>query len=105
MLPESESRRICLECQTNLISHLSKCFQDFPRLPHGMGRIIEPPMMTVHLPRKHRARLIRISAYRNDDIDVRMLELLQVLRTMPGNVDADLLHYLNRQRMDPTGWL
>jgi len=34
-----------------------------------MGGIIKPPMMPVYLPRKHRAGLIGISAYRDDSFD------------------------------------
>ena len=67
-----------------------------------MGRIIETPMMSIQLPWKHRARLIRVATNRDYGLDVLFQKIVHVLGVMRGDVDADLFHHLNAQRMHKT---
>ena len=50
----------------DLITHLSKYFQDFFVAAGGMGGINESPMVTVHLPGKDRTGLVGIAANGDD---------------------------------------
>lgn len=62
-------------------------------------------MMPIQLAGKYRTSLVGIAAYRNDRLHVLLEELIHVLGMMFGNIDADFLHHLNRERMNITGWL
>ena len=67
-----------------------------------MCGIIERPVMTLHLPRKRGARLIRIAAD-GDDCVYRLREkVVHVLGNMRRNINADLAHRFDRERMDVT---
>ena len=65
-----------------------------------MGRIVEWPVVAVDLPGKHGTCLVRIAANRDDRLDI----AVQKLRKVPGGVmrdiDADLGHDLDGERMN-----
>ena len=68
-----------------------------------MGGVVEAPVVPVHLAGKHRASLVGISADGDDGLDFPGKELVHVLGTMAGKVDADLRERPDRQGVDVTG--
>ena len=60
-------------------------------------------MVPVHLAGEHRADLVRIAADRDDGLHRLVQELAQVLREVGGNIDADLAHHFDGQRMHVAG--
>src|SRR5690606_9262932 len=53
---------VCSENRPNLVAHPAENRELFLFVSFRMGWIIEGKMMPVHLPRKHRARLIGVAA-------------------------------------------
>lgn len=93
---------IRLEHSPDLITHPAKNRQSLLLRSHGVGRIIEPPMITMDLSRKHRAGLVRISAHRDDRLHFALEKLIHMLRPMPRNIDSDFTHHPDRHRMHIT---
>ena len=56
--------------------------------------------MSLHLSWKRGARLIRITTDGDDGVDRLRQKVIHVLGDMCGNINADLVHRLDRQRMD-----
>src|ERR1035437_10328598 len=90
---------VSLKYQFHLVAHPPKHRQLLLLRAGGMGRIIKTPMITVHLARKHRARLIRVTAHRDDRFDRPLKKLAQGLGPMAGNIYTNFLHHAYGQRM------
>lgn len=96
---------IRLEDPSNLVTDAP---ENGELLSFGAGRvsgIIKSPMMPVDLAGEHRASLIGIAADRDDCLDGLIEECIHVLGCVSRDVDADLIHYLDRQGMDVAGGL
>jgi hypothetical protein len=62
-------------------------------------------MVPIHLTRKHRTGLVRVSTDSDDSFDFLSQKFVQVLGAMTRNINADLLHYFDRLRVNVTGRL
>ena len=60
-------------------------------------------MVPVGLARKGRTRLIRVAANGDDGFDRTFEELVEMLGMMVGEIDANLFHDLNRERVHLPG--
>lgn len=86
----------------NLIAHATEYGESLLGSAGRVRGIVETPMMPVHLAGKHRTHLVGIAAHGDDGLDRLMEELVQVLRLVAGNVDADFRHHLNGEWMNVT---
>src|ERR1700730_8378040 len=68
-----------------------------------LSRIIECRMIPAHHPGKHWASLISISANRDHRVNWCTKKLVQMLGTMFRNINSDLVHDLNRKRVNLAG--
>src|SRR4051812_15635565 len=68
-----------------------------------MGRVVKPPVMPIHLPRKDWTRLISVAADSDNRLNWLLQKIVYVLRAMSGDINANFLHDLNRERMDVAG--
>jgi len=66
----------------------------------GVGGIVEAPVVAIHLTGEHGAHLICIAADSDDGLHVLGEELIEVLRVMRRDVDADFLHGCDGERVD-----
>jgi|JI10StandDraft_1071094.scaffolds.fasta_scaffold65153_3 hypothetical protein len=66
----------------------------------GMSGIIETPMVAVELTGEHGAGLIGIAADGDDGLDVLVQELVHVLAGVRADVDANLCHGFDAERVD-----
>src|SRR5947208_12719975 len=80
---------IRLELAPNLITRSSESFQSFCFVSHKSGRIVETPMMALNLSRENRTSLIRAVTNSNHRLHFLLQKLVQVLRTMPRNINPD----------------
>ena len=99
------SRGIGLEHAADFVAHAAEDDELLVVTADGVCGIVEAPVMPVQLPGEHRAGLVRVAADSDDGLHRLVEELIQVLRVMAGNIEADLLHDLDRQWMDVTGGL
>ncbi len=67
-----ESSRVGVEDKLDLISYAAECALDFFFRSCDVGRVVEAPMIAVHLTWKHRAGLVGIAADGDDRIDGRV---------------------------------
>ena len=96
------ARGVRFEHPANFIPHPAEDGEFLLARPSSVGGIVETPVMPVHMAGKHWARLFGIAAHSDDGLDWLMEELVQVLRLVAGNVDADFRHYLNSEWMNAT---
>lgn len=89
----------------DLIPHAAEDRHDFFLGACSMGGIIEAPVVAVDLAGKHRAGLIGIATDGDHGLDVLIQELVHVLAGMGADVDADLGHGFDTERVDITGRL
>ena len=83
----------------DFIPHAAENFEFGCIRPGSLRRIVEAPMMPVDLAWKHRTRLVRIAADRDDRFHFLREKFVQMFRVMLGNIQADFPHHLNRERM------
>jgi hypothetical protein len=69
----------------------------------GLGRIIEAPVISPHLPRKDRADLVGAAANGDHGVDRAVQELVQVLRPVARGIEADLGEHPHCEGMDVAG--
>lgn len=96
------SRCIRLEHPADFIADATKNKQLFILTARGMSRIIKPPMMPVHLPRKHRTDLTGISTHGDHRLHIAGKKFIKVLGMMVTDIETDLGHYFDGQRVDVT---
>ena len=65
-----------------------------------MGGIVKAPVAVVHFAAKHGAGLISIAADGDDRLHVLLLELVHVLAGVRADVDANLCHGFDAERVD-----
>jgi len=90
-----ESLGVGFKNEFDLISNPTELVKDFLLGSCGMSGVIEAPMETVELTGEHRACLIGVATDGDDGINGAIQELIKMLRAMPGDIDADLLHHLD----------
>ena len=76
----------------DFIADIAENFQDFFLAAFGVGWVNESPMVTVHLSRKCRTRLVGVATDGNYGFNFLIRELVQVLGVMLRNVYPRLLH-------------
>ena len=96
------SRCIRLEHPADFIANTTKNKQLFILTASGMSRIIKPPMMPVHLPRKNRTDLTGISTHGDHRLHIAGKKFIKVLGMMVTDIETDLGHYFDGQRVDVT---
>ena len=96
------SRRIRLKHPADFIANATKNKQLFILTARSMGRIIKPPMMPVHLPRKNRTDLTGISTHGDNRLHIAIKKFIKVLGMMVTDIETDLGHYFDGQRVDVT---
>jgi len=94
---------VSLEYAPDFVPHASEYGEDFLVGSIRMSRVVESPVVTIHLPREHWASLIGISANGNDRFHILPEEFLEMLRSVAGDINADLAHHFNGLRMDVAG--
>lgn len=99
----TETCGIRLEDEMDLIPHSAKLGEDLFLGSYGMGRIAEAPVVAPDLTGKHRANLLGVAADGNDRINRTVQKLLEVLRVVSAQIDADLPHDFDGFRMDISG--
>ena len=92
-----------LEHSLDFVAHPAEHRQLFLLAALGVGRVVESPMMAAELAGKDRAGLVGVAADRDHRLHVLLQKLVHVLAVVAGNVDPDLRHDLDRQRMDVAG--
>lgn len=90
---------IRLEYSPNFIPHPAEDSEFFFLSSGGMRRIVERPVVPVHLARKHWTRLIRIAADRDDGFHGLAKEFIHVLGRMARDVETDLSQRPHREGM------
>ncbi len=68
-----------LENKLDLVPHAPKNGEDFLLRARGVGRVVEAPVISIHLARKHRTSLVRIAANGDDRIDILIEKFIHVL--------------------------
>ena len=96
------ARHVGLERAADLVADASEHGQALLLGAGRMGGVIERPVVPVHLARKDRAGLVRDAADRDHGLDRGVHELRHRLRAMAGDINADLLHHLNSERVNVT---
>lgn len=96
------SRRIRLKNPANFIANATKNKQLFIFTSRGMSWIIKPPMMPVHLPRKNRTDLTGISTHGDHRLHIASKKFIKVLGMMVTDIETDLGHHFDGQRVDVT---
>lgn len=96
------SRRIRLKHPANFIANATKNKNLFIFTARGMSRIIKPPMMPVHLPRKNRTDLTGISTHGDNRLHIAGQKFIKVLGMMVTDIETDLGHHFDGQRVDVT---
>jgi hypothetical protein len=71
----------------------------------GVRRIVEGPVVAVHLAGKHRAGLVGVAADGDHGFHLVVEEKIHVLRLVRADVDADLGQRLDGERVDVSGGL
>ena len=94
-----------LEHAADLIAHASEHCHLLLFTASRMRGIVKAPVMAIQLTRKNRACLIGVAAHGDHRFDLVAEELVEVLRAMIADVDADLGHCLDAERMDITSRL
>src|ERR1700730_10459440 len=87
----------------DLIADFSENRKDVVFRAFRLSRIIECRMIPAHHPGKHWASLISISANRDHRVNWCTKKLVQMLGTMFRNINSDLVHDLNRNRVNLAG--
>ena len=96
---------VSLEHETDFITHPAENFHLFGFVSGGVGRIVEAPMMAIHLSRKHWTYLIRLAAHSDDGVNGLVQKFVEMLRAVFGNINTDLSHGFDRERMHIARWL
>ena len=96
---------VSFENHFDFVAHPAENGQLLLFVARRMGRVLETPVMPVQLAREHRAGLIGIAADSDHSLHVLSEKFVHVLAVVAGNINADLGHGLDRQRMDITGGL
>lgn len=96
------SRRIRLKHPADFIANATKNKQLFILTARSMGRIIKPPMMPVHLPRKNRTDLTGISTHGDHRLHIAGKKFIKVLGMMVTDIETDLGHHFDGQWVDVT---
>ena len=96
----SPAIRIRGEDGFDLIAHAAEDVHDFFLAAGGVGGVVEGPVVAVELAGIHRAGLIGVAADGDDGLDIADEEVVHVLARVRGDVDADLGHRLDAERMD-----
>ena len=91
-----------LKHAADLIAHATEHCHLLLFTASGMRGIVKAPVMAIQLTRKNRACLIGVAANGDHRFDLVAEELVEVLRAMIADVDADLGHGLDAERMDIT---
>jgi len=101
--PIPQAGGVGLEHAPHFVAHRPETLQHFFIAAGGLGWIEKWPVVAVHLARENRARLIRIAANGDDGVHALAQKFLQMLRAMPGNINADFRHDLDGERMHMAG--
>ena len=91
---------VSFENAPDLISHIAEDSKYFFLRALCFGGIKEAPMMALQLAREKRAGLVGIATDGDYSMDRLVEELVKVLGTVLGNVDADLGHDFDGERMN-----
>ena len=91
---------VCLENHPDLVAHLAENSQLFLLDALRVRRIVETPVVAVHLAGEHRTRLVGVAANRNHGLDILLEKFVHVLAMVSGDVDADLGKHPDGQWMD-----
>lgn len=87
----------------DFIADAAEDFELFFLVPFGVRRVVEAPVMSIELAGKHRAGLVGIAANGDDGFDLLFQKFVHVLGAMFRDVDANLGHHANGERMDVAG--
>lgn len=98
-----QPRGVCFKHLTHLVADAAEFLQHLLLTALGMSGIIEAPVVTIQLPGKDGAYLVSVAADSDDSRDLAVKKCVHVLRCVGGNVDADLLHHLDRLGVDEAG--
>ena len=89
-----------LKHAADLIAHATEHRHLFLFAASGMSGIVKAPVMAIQLTRKNRACLIGVAANGDHRFDLVIEKLVEVLRAMVADIDADFGHGLDAKRMD-----
>ena len=91
---------VSFENAADLISHIAEDCENFFVRTLCFGGIKEAPMMALKLARENGAGLVGIATDGDYSMDRLVEEFVQVFGPMMGNVDADLGHDFDGERMN-----
>jgi hypothetical protein len=75
---------------TYFVAHPAKNSENLFFTSRRFGWIVKTPVVAFHHPGKYRTGLVDVSAYRDHGMYFRIEEFLEVLRTVPRNIDPNL---------------
>jgi hypothetical protein len=99
------TRCVCLEDAPNFIPNSPEHCELLLLGSRGMRGIIEREMMPIPLAWEHRTRLVCLAANGDHRIDRLIQEFAQMLRAMLADIDANLTHHLDGERVNVSGRL
>ncbi len=82
------------EDELDFVADAAEGVDEFFALSLCVRRVFEAPVVAIYLAGKGRARLVGVSANGDHGVDPRVEELVEVLGSVSGYVDADFLHDL-----------
>lgn len=94
-----------LEDAADFIAHPAEDLHLLLLASSGVGGIVEAPVVAVELAGKHGAGLVGIAADGDDGLDVLAEELVHVLAGVRADIEPDLGHGFDSERMHITGGL
>lgn len=96
----SQPGGIGFEDLSDIVPHASKLRHYLLLAALGVRRVIEAPVMAIHLPGIERARLVGVAADSDYSRNLAVEKIVHVLRSVGRNVNPDLLQYLDRLGVD-----
>jgi hypothetical protein len=92
-----------LEDALDFIAHAAEDLHLFLLGASGVGGVVEAPVVAIELAGEHGAGLVGIAADGDDGLNLLVQKLVHVLAGVGADVDADLGHGFDGERMHVTG--